>query len=172
MIMQFCTPLNVKFPTLVSTKTNNSTVDKIIVLSFEKFIDDQYYNLTIEFLEKNNDVLQQTFNHNDFLMNSINWKINGHLANDTIRCKNFATVVSGRKNVTMSFVRQKQMRQECRQIAATCCYFQALVFTCFRLTKSYDTFFPIQNNCFEVLESVGVIQQSCYYTSKRTLVFL
>ena len=66
--------------------------------------------------------------------------------NNTIRCKKLTTIISG------------------------CCYFSALVLTCFPLTKGRAMFFLTWNNCCEFLAFYGDITQSVIQSFLKTSV--
>ena len=72
--------------------------------------------------------------------------------NNTIRCKKFATIITGQKNIARPFFKQKQVSMSAEMYSNLCIL--ALVLTCFRLKKGRATFFQpktIVESSFKVI---------------------
>ena len=77
------------------------------------------------------------------------------LKNNTIRCKELTTIVSGRKNVARPFFRQKQVSTS----GTLLLHFGTRAYL-FRCEEGPCYVFSTRNNCCEFLASDGVIFQS------------
>ena len=79
-----------------------------------------------------------------------------------MKCKKLATIVSGRKNVALPFIRRKQVNTSAE---IHCCYISALVLTCLHLMKGHDRFFR-PKTIVEFLAFHGVTFQNVIKSQK------